>query len=82
MENPISYLAGIDNADRLRSEAQSLGVTIEKERTQAFADGSSAIQFTVHAGDVRGFLVPVSPKARQRQIDCGRYLGPYSFVRI
>jgi hypothetical protein len=79
--DPISYLCGIDDPERIRQEARGLGVEIISERQQRFLSGPPAIQFSVRiiaTGD-RGLLVPAGKAATERQ---GGRLAPYSWVSI
>ncbi len=80
MKDPIQYLCEIDDAARIREEAKTAKVKIISERPAAFLDGSTRVQFTVEVDGVRGFLVPVSVAAQQRQANAGRYLKPYNWV--
>lgn len=80
MHDPIQYLCGIDDTERLRKEAIAYRVKILKEAPACFVDGSSKVQFTVEIDGVRGLLVPASDEARTRQRFHGRYLKPYHFV--
>jgi len=80
MRNPIAYLCGIDDPNRIRVEAPSLGVRILSERQKAFIDSPPLTQFTVEVGGVRGFLAPTSASALKRQADSGRHLEPYFWV--
>jgi len=82
MSDPIQFLCGIDNPARLREVAKAVKVKIISEREAAFVDGSTRTQFTVEVDGVRGFLVPVSVAAQQRQANAGRYLKPYNWVTL
>ena len=79
----ISYYGDISDPARLRRELLADGVVILKETTQTFIDGTSLPQFTVQLPDgVRGYLVPTSEAARERQRAVGRYLMPYGWVNL
>jgi hypothetical protein len=80
MHDPIQYLCGIEDAEKIRSEALAYNVRILSVRHVPFLDGTSKPQFTVEVDGVRGFLVPASDEAKRRQRLHGRYLKPYNFV--
>lgn len=77
--DPLAYLCGIEDPERIRLEAAGLGVTIIKQQVVEFLQGHG-VQFTLELKGVQGFLVPTSPAARERQKRAGRYLSPYNWV--
>jgi len=86
----ISYYSDIDDEERLRREMIRDGFKIIKERMVDFTDGTQKTQFTVILPDyevmgyarhgIRGFMVPASDAAIERQREAGRFLSPYVFV--
>lgn len=81
IHDPIAYLCGIEDPEKVRAEALVYGVKVLRERPVTFLDGSTHRQLTVEYQGVQGYLHPTSKQARARQANYGRWLAPYSFVQ-
>jgi hypothetical protein len=80
MHDPIGYLCGINDDDKLRTEARALGVEILVEQPVNFIGEDKKTQFIVKFQGKQLIICPASERSIQRQANAGRFLAPRYWV--